>query len=179
MPIPTVIPTTDTATTAPTLLDVSSLPTDTIAPDLERGSSRGLALQPGGQATQRPDGGVVYGSRDSSITDLVTQKIHLYGQAYVRYEDVEVTSDYIILDLNTNEVEARSAPIQEQRPLFKSGEQNVEADLIRFNLETQQGLVHGARIRQDDYYIHGATTCLLYTSPSPRDRTRSRMPSSA
>ena len=25
-------------------------------------------------------------------------------------------------------------------------------------------------------YIHG---CLLYTSPSPRDRTRSRMPSSA
>ena len=25
----------------------------------------------------------------------------------------------------------------------------------------------------------GASTCLLYTSPSPRDRTRSRMPSSA
>ena len=25
----------------------------------------------------------------------------------------------------------------------------------------------------------GITTCLLYTSPSPRDRTRSRMPSSA
>ena len=25
----------------------------------------------------------------------------------------------------------------------------------------------------------GFTTCLLYTSPSPRDRTRSRMPSSA
>ena len=27
--------------------------------------------------------------------------------------------------------------------------------------------------------LAGATTCLLYTSPSPRDRTRSRMPSSA
>ena len=25
----------------------------------------------------------------------------------------------------------------------------------------------------------GANACLLYTSPSPRDRTRSRMPSSA
>ena len=25
----------------------------------------------------------------------------------------------------------------------------------------------------------GLTACLLYTSPSPRDRTRSRMPSSA
>ena len=28
-------------------------------------------------------------------------------------------------------------------------------------------------------YCTGITTCLLYTSPSPRDRTRSRMPSSA
>ena len=27
--------------------------------------------------------------------------------------------------------------------------------------------------------IHWRITCLLYTSPSPRDRTRSRMPSSA
>ena len=26
---------------------------------------------------------------------------------------------------------------------------------------------------------HGVSPCLLYTSPSPRDRTRSRMPSSA
>ena len=29
------------------------------------------------------------------------------------------------------------------------------------------------------YITHGVLSCLLYTSPSPRDRTRSRMPSSA
>ena len=29
------------------------------------------------------------------------------------------------------------------------------------------------------YRMRGTLTCLLYTSPSPRDRTRSRMPSSA
>ena len=29
------------------------------------------------------------------------------------------------------------------------------------------------------FYPLGSCTCLLYTSPSPRDRTRSRMPSSA
>ena len=28
-------------------------------------------------------------------------------------------------------------------------------------------------------YLHGGTTCLLYTSPSPRDYAASRMPSSA
>jgi len=31
----------------------------------------------------------------------------------------------------------------------------------------------------DTYSMHVGYTCLLYTSPSPRDRTRSRMPSSA
>ena len=32
---------------------------------------------------------------------------------------------------------------------------------------------------QGELFAFGATVCLLYTSPSPRDRTRSRMPSSA
>jgi len=34
-------------------------------------------------------------------------------------------------------------------------------------------------ITMDDNYSITANFCLLYTSPSPRDRTRSRMPSSA
>ena len=31
----------------------------------------------------------------------------------------------------------------------------------------------------NNYNVEGDLSCLLYTSPSPRDRTRSRMPSSA
>ena len=30
-----------------------------------------------------------------------------------------------------------------------------------------------------DYIFYGNTSCLLYTSPSPRDKRQSRMPSSA
>ena len=36
------------------------------------------------------------------------------------------------------------------------------------------GIEAGKKIKEDS-----PQTCLLYTSPSPRDRTRSRMPSSA
>ena len=36
--------------------------------------------------------------------------------------------------------------------------------------------VNGVNIVQDDFHL---ATCLLYTSPSPRDRQKSRMPSSA
>ena len=35
------------------------------------------------------------------------------------------------------------------------------------------------RLTKADLEAKGINTCLLYTSPSPRDRTRSRMPSSA
>ena len=44
------------------------------------------------------------------------------------------------------------------------------------------GLVYDMRVDENNIAILDMTltsACLLYTSPSPRDRTRSRMPSSA
>ena len=43
------------------------------------------------------------------------------------------------------------------------------------------GALEGSSLAQLAQLLHGAhfLDCLLYTSPSPRDRTRSRMPSSA
>ena len=48
--------------------------------------------------------------------------------------------------------------------------QKVQADFK--SIET------ALKIYRLDNYVY-PSTCLLYTSPSPRDRTRSRMPSSA
>ena len=36
-----------------------------------------------------------------------------------------------------------------------------------------------ARIRPGSHFLPGSKACLLYTSPSPRDKRQSRMPSSA
>ena len=36
-----------------------------------------------------------------------------------------------------------------------------------------------SKVHREAENLHKAGNCLLYTSPSPRDRTRSRMPSSA
>ena len=38
---------------------------------------------------------------------------------------------------------------------------------------------NGAFAAANSVNVYGANTCLLYTSPSPRDRQKSRMPSSA
>ena len=48
----------------------------------------------------------------------------------------------------------------------------IERSGLRVHVPTFEGYFHPV----DSEYVY---TCLLYTSPSPRDRTRSRMPSSA
>ena len=42
-----------------------------------------------------------------------------------------------------------------------------------------QGAIVEGNITGSDIRLGGLVTCLLYTSPSPRDRSLSRMPSSA
>ena len=51
--------------------------------------------------------------------------------------------------------------------------QQLETDKAEFLSGTWQGVTLGSPICMQ------VINCLLYTSPSPRDRTRSRMPSSA
>ena len=47
------------------------------------------------------------------------------------------------------------------------------------NLEKETRQLWGMSRSQIANIVHGVNTCLLYTSPSPRDMRRSRMPSSA
>ena len=57
-----------------------------------------------------------------------------------------------------------------------------EYDEIAIDLETRDPGIKDkgpGYIRKDGEVVGIAIACLLYTSPSPRDRTRSRMPSSA
>ena len=59
---------------------------------------------------------------------------------------------------------------------------NKLADEIEMNfdvLSELEVLDNGMPMPLAQYSIASHGTCLLYTSPSPRDRTRSRMPSSA
>ena len=49
-----------------------------------------------------------------------------------------------------------------------------ESEGYRFAMAVQRDVAEGMSQRELECWI-----CLLYTSPSPRDRTRSRMPSSA
>ena len=49
--------------------------------------------------------------------------------------------------------------------------------LLQFDPNTEK--FTAIKMEEGLVYLDLSTICLLYTSPSPRDRTRSRMPSSA
>ena len=58
-------------------------------------------------------------------------------------------------------------------PILAAGEIGFETDTSQFKIG--DGVNHWV----DLSYFVDLETCLLYTSPSPRDRQKSRMPSSA
>ena len=61
-----------------------------------------------------------------------------------------------------------------QTPTWMTEEHQLYAESVRRFLASEY-IPHVARWNDQGY----VDPCLLYTSPSPRDRTRSRMPSSA
>ena len=61
--------------------------------------------------------------------------------------------------------------------LFDCGE-GTQHQIMKSNIKSSQiKKIFITHMHGD--HIYGLPGCLLYTSPSPRDRTRSRMPSSA
>ncbi len=104
------------------------------------------------------DAGVIYGAQDSNFMDIANNTVHLMVKAFIRYEDYEITADYIKYNFSTNEVEAYTRMKSAERPLFKTSEQEVTADKIRFNVDSQKGIVEGARVTQNNLFIHGAVT---------------------
>ena len=65
-------------------------------------------------------------------------------------------------------------PKKEKEPTYKLFDKEyTQAELNEFSNEQKMMIQH-----RDDL-MNKINSCLLYTSPSPRDRTRSRMPSSA
>ena len=65
--------------------------------------------------------------------------------------------------------------ITQRTPLGRAGLPDEIASIAAFLLSEESSYITGQHIYADG----GRLACLLYTSPSPRDRTRSRMPSSA
>jgi hypothetical protein len=128
---------------------------DTIRPSAD---SAVVSLE-GVRVAESVDAPVEYGARDSMWFDLVGKRLHLYGQAFVKYTSLDVRAGYIVLDYTKNEIEAQELPDSSGAltglPEFKDGEQTFTAQRLRYNFKTQKGIVYEARTQQEDLFVLG------------------------
>lgn len=100
---------------------------------------------------------ITYSARDSIYSDLRKKQVHLYGEAKLNYEGVDMSAEYLLIDLNKNEVLATfvldSLGRKIGKPLFIDNGDTLKAASIRYNFETKKGYIQEAAIKQDEYYL--------------------------
>jgi hypothetical protein len=112
------------------------------------------------------DAPVEYNAVDSMVLDNIAKKIYLYGQASVKYTDINLKAAFIELDWANNLVtaELREDTVTGQLigvPEFQDGDQTFTAKRMRYNFKTRKGMVYDVRTKQTDLFVHGSRMKLI------------------
>jgi len=102
---------------------------------------------------------VTYSAKDSAINDLQNRFTYLFGDAVVKYEDMELRADFIRIDFANSELYASgvadSNGVIRGSPVFVEGESNYRAQEIKYNFNTRKGKITRVITTQDEGFIHG------------------------
>ena len=97
-------------------------------------------------------GKVVYNASDTVSIDPNNKLIHLYNNAKIVHESMEITSGIIVIDYSNNEIYAGriidSLGNYTQSPVFKQGQDVIEPDSLKFNMDTKKAIIFNSRTEQ-------------------------------
>ncbi len=103
---------------------------------------------------------VTYSAKDSTVNDLQRRYTYLFGDAVVKYEDMELHADYIEIDFKNNELYASGVADSlghiHGNPVFVQGSDYYRAQEIKYNFTTQKGKITNVITTQDEGFIHGS-----------------------
>ena len=103
-----------------------------------------------------------YTAKDSVKINQKTNKIRLYNQAKLNYQDMELTAGLIVLDYTKNEVYAGriadSTGTLSQKPVFIQGRDEVNPDSIRFNFDSKRALIWNSKSAQSGMNVFSSFT---------------------
>ena len=101
-----------------------------------------------------------YQAKDSIIFSFDGQKVYMYGESRVKYQQIELNAAHIILDLETKEVYAEGVPdslgVLQGKPIFQDGSEKFESNTLRYNFQTQKGIITDVVTEQGDGFVHSA-----------------------
>src|ERR1051326_389367 len=109
---------------------------------------------------------VIYSARDSIRFDVEDQKVFLYGDASVKYEDMKLNAGYIEFDMVRNIAFSHGArdsagnavldtigmPVGD--PVFSQGEKSFDAKEITYNFESKKGKIKEVTTQEGEAFIH-------------------------
>jgi hypothetical protein len=105
---------------------------------------------------------VYYHATDSNINMVQKQMLLLYGDAEVKYDDIQLNAAFIRVDMNNNVVEAYgmmdSVGGVIGSPIFVQGDETFNADTIRYNFKTRQGIIKDITTEFDGAFLYGGLT---------------------
>lgn len=112
--------------------------------------------------TTKLDAPITYNAVDSIVVSLDGQKVYLYNDADVTYQDIELKANYIELDLNTKEVYAEGVPdsanVLQGTPVFTEGDETFECKTLRYRFDTQKGIITDVKTQEGDGYMQSDRT---------------------
>ncbi len=110
-----------------------------------------------GQALEQE---VKYDARDSIRYDMREQTVYLFGEATVKYGDVQLTAERISFSFMNEEATAFGAPDSlgqiVGKPNFVQDGHTIEADSIRYNFKTKKGLIREVRTQEQETWVHAS-----------------------
>lgn len=133
--------------------DTISLNSTSIIPEINELSQDSVKTDTIKPKEEMLTGIIDYYGEDYVYMDKLKNKVYMYNNAYITYEDMRIEAGYIILDYSKNEIYAKgidSAGVYSQTPIFKQAENEVIPDSIRFNMETKKALIYNSRSGRDE-----------------------------
>ncbi|HNW99033.1 MAG TPA: putative LPS assembly protein LptD [Bacteroidales bacterium] len=102
---------------------------------------------------------VDYKADDSIRFDIENQKVYLFGNAEIKYEDITLNAEYVEIVFKTNQLFAKGMPDStgkiKGKPIFTQGEQSFSSSTLTYNFKSKKGKISNIITQEGDSYIHG------------------------
>lgn len=104
------------------------------------------------------DDQVLYKATDSAFLDIAASKFYLYGDAEVKYQDIELKAAEIVFDWKQNTVTATGSQDSLGQPVgkpnFKEGDRSFDANKMAYNFKTKQGKIYDLMTQEGEGFLH-------------------------
>jgi len=105
---------------------------------------------------------VKYSADDSFRIKLSEQKIYLYKNAKVEYQNINLESNYVEFDMDNSTVMAAglkdTAGLLQGKPVFKQDEETFNSDTLMYNFKTRKGVIKHIVTKQGEGLLHSKQT---------------------